>query len=144
MSAIISIFCAAPPDRSDLQPYDPEPLPGALVPTRWLMARLSNGAEVYVGRQERHSHTGGIALVHEFRHRNAETGRPTVIRFSSGPEAAAALSAIYQAHGISFRTRDFSDDSGPWRCGTCAHAAVPSAREPCCSCAESSNYVEAP
>jgi len=88
-------------DSVPLIKYEPIPLPVKAI-TRWIGLTLESGAEVRVGLQTGHPH-GGIGLVHDMRNTQPDTGGRTRLVFCITPEAAAALVALYVAHGIQDR-----------------------------------------
>jgi hypothetical protein len=85
--------------RKLLVTYEPTPLPGGPCKTVWGKVVLPSGAEVRVGLQSSHPH-GGYCLVHDLRNTQPDTGKRTQLRFGLSIEAAAALVALYAAHGV--------------------------------------------
>lgn len=85
-------------DKEPLVKYEPDALQGPPIKTEWLEVTLASGAQVRVGLQRSHRH--GIALVHDLRHTQPDTGKMTQLVFCLSLPAARALVAIYAAHGV--------------------------------------------
>jgi hypothetical protein len=98
------------PDKAGTVDYGDGKIEGA-PPTKieWLRVKLSNGNEVYVGRELNHPH-GGVGFKHEL-YADQPEGHRTRLAFSLTAEACQALLALYAAHDVV--KSQFTIEAGP-------------------------------